>query len=101
MGTHNKGQTALILILLAAAALIFYAVTVNWGRIAQTKSMLTIAANQGASYLASEAASYGEMQKQTYLGNVNRKAFLNWQVFFAVIMVVLAIVITILTYGGG
>ena len=99
MGKHNKGQTALILILLAAAALIFYAVTVNWGRIAQTKSMLTIATNQAASYLASEAASYGEMQKQTYLRNVNRKAFLEWQVFFAVIMIVLAIIVTILSYG--
>jgi hypothetical protein len=97
---NKKGQTALILILLTAVALVFLAITLNWGRIAQTKALLTIAADQTASLLASDAASYGEMWKQTYLGNHNRKSNIDYQIILDIILVVIAIIITITTYGG-
>ncbi len=86
----NRGQTALILILLVAAALIFLAITLNWGRIAQTKVLLTIAADHSASQLASDAASYGEMQKQTYLKNTNQIKEQNG-FLISIIMLVVAI----------
>ncbi len=95
---NSKGQTAMVLILLAAAALIFYAITVNWGRIAQVKSFLTMAADESASQLASESASYGEMQKQTYLHDVNQKVETT-SVVMSLIVIVLAVIISILCWG--
>jgi len=103
--TNNKfkrGQVALVLILLAAAALIFLSITLNWGRIAQVKSMLTIAADQAVATLASDVASYGEMNKQTYLQNTNSLSELGG-ILMAILMVVVAIIvliITILTWGA-
>jgi len=96
----ESGQTALILILVAAAGLIFMAINMNWGRIAQTKSLLTIAADQSAALLASDAASYGEMEKQTWLGNVNRKSHIDWKIVIGIIIIVIAIVITICSWGS-
>ena len=98
-----KGQTSLILILLTAAALIFYAITLNWGHIAQEKALLTIAADQAAALLASEAASYGEMLKQSDLKNSNELTGLS-EIIMAIIGVVVAIIcliITVASYGGG
>ena len=90
---NSRGQTALILILLSAAALIFLSITLNWGRIAQTKSMLTIAADQSASLLASNAASYGEQQKQTNLKDANqlkgKSSF--WTAFFYFVLAIVMI----------
>jgi len=88
---NKTGQTALILILLTAAALIFLAITLNWGRIAQTKAVLSIAADQSASVLASEAASYGEMEKQTYLGNQNETSSLGGLLISIVLLVLVVI----------
>jgi hypothetical protein len=99
--TNIRGQTALILILLSAAALIFFAITVNWGHIAQTKSLVTISADQAASMMASNAASYGEMQKQQYLNNRNRKTELDWMIIIAVIVIIICIIITITSWGAG
>jgi len=62
-----KGQTALIMILVCAAALILLAITMNWGKIAQVRTMVTIAADTSAISMASGLASYGQMQKQSYL----------------------------------
>jgi Bacterial Ig domain len=89
----TSGQTALILILLTAAALIFLAITLNWGRLAQTKSLLTIAADTAGTTLASDAASYGEMQKQTYLVNENKKTSLTG-VLLGIIVLIISIVLT-------
>ena len=96
---NKSGQTALILILLAAAALIFLAITLNWGRIAQTKALLTIAADQSASLLASDAASYGEMQKQTYLNDKNRKSDFDC-ILVSIILIIIAIVCAYWTGGA-
>ena len=80
------------MILLTAAALIFLSITLNWGRIAQTKTMLSIAADQAASMLASDAASYGEMEKQTNLQDTNEISALSG-ILMDIIMIVLAIII--------
>src|SRR5258708_31171663 len=55
--------------------------------------MLTIGADQAASLLASNAASYGEMQKQTYLQNKNKLTQLTG-ILLATVAVIIAIVIT-------
>lgn len=94
----NKGQAALILILLTAAGLIFYAVILNWGRIAQEKALLTVAADQAAAYLASEGASYGQMEKAEYLKDKNELSA-STGVLMAIIMVVVAIIVTIFSWG--
>ena len=91
---NTRGQTALILILLTAAALILLAVTLNWGRIAQVKSVLTISSDVSASTLASDAASYGEMEKQTYLGNSNY----SWRIGGVVLGIILLIAAIVLLY---
>jgi hypothetical protein len=102
MGTFNKhnnrGQTSLILILLAAAALIFLAISLNWGRISQTKATLSIAADQAAALMASDVASYGEMQKQTNLNDTNQITGMTGLVF-DIIMILVIIIVTILTWG--
>jgi len=98
-----KGQIALVMILLTAAALIFLSITLNWGRLASTKTMLTVAADQAAAMLASDAASYGEMEKQTNLQDTNQVSALS-AVLMDIIMVVVAIIILIIacvTYGAG
>ena len=89
-----RGQAALILILLSAAALILLAITLNWGRIAQVKSVLTISSDVSASTLASDAASYGEMEKQTYLGNSNY----SWRIGGVVLGIILLIAAIVLLY---
>lgn len=65
---NNKGQTALILILVAALAMVFFAISLNWGTIAQIKTVTMTASTLGSSSLASSYASYGEYQIQTTLG---------------------------------
>ena len=94
--TTTQGQTSLILILMAAAALIFLAITLNWGRIAQTKAMTTIAADQSAAQLASDVASYGEMEKQTYLKGKNELSSMGG-ILMAVIGLFVAIICLIIS----
>ncbi len=96
----KRGQTALILILLTAAALILLSITLNWGRIAQSKNALTIAADQAASLLASDAASYGESQKQANLGDCNTQTYQTGGIL-AIIEFVIAIIILVYTCGAG
>ena len=98
INNDTRGQTALILILLAAAALIFLAITLNWGRVAQTKALLTIAADQSASLLASDAASYGEMMKEENLQGTNQYTG-RVGLIVAIITIIVAIVVTICSYG--
>lgn len=62
-----SGQVALILVLIIAVALIFYAVIVNLGKNTQIKTLVTIASNTAGSLLASQISSYAEMLFQEYL----------------------------------
>ncbi|GEM_PF-3229119 len=65
---NKKGQVAVILILLVAAGLIFYAITMNLGRLSQIKALTTIASNTTTSQLGSQMASYGQQISQERLG---------------------------------
>ena len=95
---NRRGQTALILILLTAAALIFLAISMNWGRIAQTKALLTVAADQSAALLASNVASYGEMEKQGNLKDINQQ-YSSTGIFLDIILIVIAVVVCIISWG--
>lgn len=63
----EKGQIAVILILVAAVGLIFYAVVFNFNRISQIKTLTMQAANASAAQMVSSMASYGESVWQVYL----------------------------------
>ena len=103
----KAGQAALVLILITAAALIFLAATLNWGRVAQLKGLVTIAADQAGTLLASDVASYGESQKQTYLQNNNSKTEFGGvveqvlMVLLFVVVIIIIIVISIFCPGAG
>jgi len=56
----RKGQVALILILIIAIAFIFFAVTLNLGKMSQKKTIVTVAANTSASLMGSLFAGYAE-----------------------------------------
>jgi hypothetical protein len=64
----NKGQVAIIIILVIAFALIFYAVSMNLGKLSISKTQTQVAAMAGASQLGSQMASYGQYLFQTQLG---------------------------------
>ncbi|MBI5150910.1 MAG: hypothetical protein HZA28_09125 [Candidatus Omnitrophica bacterium] len=97
-----KGQVAVILILVVAAALIFYAVSLNLGRISQTKVVTTIAAETGASQMASYMASMGESIFRTTLGGHTKVC--GWTGFAAAVVafviVVVAVALSVWTGGG-
>src|SRR3989338_6445485 len=92
--SKKNGQVAVILILVVAAALIFYAVSLNLGRISQTKTMTTIAADTAASTLGSYMASFGQSLFMTSLGG-DRKVC-NWTGVVAAILVVIIVIIAII-----
>ena len=95
----KRGQVAVILILVTAAALIFYAVSLNLGRMSQAKTMTTIASDTGASLLGSYMASKGQAIFQTTLGG--ERKICAWTGIMAAILVIIAIVIIIVTWGVG
>lgn len=94
---NKKGQVAVILILVTAVALIFYAVSLNFSRLSQTKTMTTIAADTGASYLASSMASYGQSVGMSIGNEDGRKCGPTGVV--GVIIAIIAIIIIIVTWG--
>ena len=93
------GQVAVILIIVVAAALIFYAVSLNLGRISQTKVMTTVAADTAASTLASYMASFGQSVFQTSLGG--KKKICGWTgIIAAILTVIIAIIAVVLVATG-
>lgn len=94
--SDKKGQVAVILILMAAAALIFYAVSLNLGRISQTKTVTTIAADTAASTLGSYMASFGQSIFKTTLGGKKRVCALT-----GIVAAVLAVIIAIIAVATG
>ena len=71
-GLNNKGQVGIIMLLVLAFALIFYAASMNIGRVSQTKTYTQTAAMAGASQLASQMSSYGQKLFQEQLGGHKR-----------------------------
>lgn len=94
----KKGQTAVILILMIAIALVIYSASLNWGRIAQIKTLTTVAANSAASGMASMVASYGEQQLQTTLGGQVEICKRTSLIVTLVVLVVVVIVAIIAPY---
>lgn len=84
--------------LVFAIALIYFAITLNWGKIAMTKTVVTVASNTAASLVASFMASYGEQVVQTTLGG-KRKICGPTQLFqiFLILIIIIVILIIILT----
>lgn len=98
----QKGQVAVVIVLVIAFALIFYAVTLNLGRVSDTKVATEIGANSGASYLASAMASYGHSLLMQQLGGERKKCSNTgfFKALISFIVVVILVVITIISYGG-
>jgi|GEM_PF-5464342 len=107
----NKGQTALIMIMVLTTALVFYSIELNWGRVADTKASTWMAVTSAASQMGSIFASYGERQMQENLlqnqawaddiqyNGGNLKHCEPTYLFVKIIVVIIVIVITILTWG--
>ena len=99
----SKGQAAVVLILVIAMVLIFYAVTLNFGYLSRTKALLTIASNTSAGMLASNVASYAQMLSSTQLKG--EESFSKFSGFAAAVIgaliVAAAIVVSVLTANPG
>lgn len=101
-GLNNKGQVGIIMLLVLAFALIFYAASMNIGHLSQTKTITQVAAMAGASQLASQMSSYGQKLFQEQLGGKKRICALTgvFMAILTIIIVIILIVITIMTMGG-
>ncbi len=95
---NKTGQVAVILILVTAIALIFYAISLNFGRLSQLKTITTIASNTGTSLLASEMASYGQKVAVEKISG-DRKRCKSSGVFRAIVIGIGAIVLAYFTVG--
>jgi hypothetical protein len=97
--SSRRGQTALVLILVIAVALVVYAASLNWARVTQYKTMTILGSNMAAANMASIVASYGEQQLQVNLGGRPKYCKrTNFMVMVAVIVIV--IIVVILTWGA-
>ena len=95
----SKGQVAIILIIMTAIALIFYAVTLNLGRMSGAKTMTTMAAEKTASVLASQMASYAQkLVKENLKGSLEvcDKTSLFTAIISMIIIIIVAVIAIIL-----
>lgn len=101
----SKGQVAIILILMTAVALIFYAVTLNLGRLSAAKTMSTLAAEQSASVLASQMASYCQkLVKENLKGRLevcDKTSLFTAIISFIIIIIIVVIAIILAPYTSG
>lgn len=95
IGKSKKGQAAVIIILITAVALIFYAASINFGRVSVVKTQTQISSAVGASQLVSQMASYGQSLFMEVLGG-KRKVCDSTSVVVAILKIVLAIIILII-----
>lgn len=89
-----SGQIAIVMILVIAAALIFYAVTLNLGDFAFSQAVVTVASNTSASMLASNMASYTQAISSTTLGG--KQKICAWTGIMAAIITIIIIIIIII-----
>lgn len=105
-GSHGPhgGQVSVILILVIAILFIFFAVILNLGKVAQTKTLVTIASNVSASFLGSSMASYTEYLYQMQLGGQDKAdtdlTVCGWTGVAAAIISIILVAIGILTAGS-
>ena len=93
----TRGTVAITLMLIIAVALVFYAITLNWGKIVQTKTIVTVASNTAASVMASLMASYGEQVVQTSLGG--EREICGWTMVFVIFLLIIIIILLIVITG--
>lgn len=94
----NRGQTAVVLILMIAIALVIYSASLNWGRVAQYKTLTTVASNTAAANMATMITSYGEQQLQVTLGG--RKEICKRTGLFALIIsLIFSIIVLVITWN--
>src|SRR3990167_5038911 len=96
----SQGQIAIILILVIAGMLIFYAVTLNFGKISQAKALTTIASNVSAGQLGSAMASYGQNLSMTNLKGKKKLCFTT-NLFTFIISMVIGALLVWATWGEG
>ncbi|MFP4473614.1 MAG: hypothetical protein ACLFPX_07125 [Candidatus Omnitrophota bacterium] len=94
-GRGKAGQVAIIMILLAAFGLLFYAASLNFGAVAQKKNSTMIAAEQAAGVMASYMASYAERLSIEYLKGdlIQCKKSSFWSSIWKVIAIVMISVV--------
>ena len=96
----RSGQVAVIVILITAIVLVFYAVTLNLGRLSQVKTVTTVASNQATSLMASQMASYSQSLFKQTLGGVKKKCRSNG-ILQALISLIVVVAIIVATGGLG
>lgn len=96
----KKGQVAVVILLIVAFALIFFAATLNLGRMGQNKVFTQVGAAQGASSLASAMASYGQSLFMQQLGG-RKKYCQSSGLLGAIIGFVIAVILTIFLWEAG
>ena len=94
-----QGQVAIILILVIAGMLIFYAVTLNFGKASQAKALTTIASNVSAGQLGSAMASYAQNLSMTQLKG-KKKLCMGTGLFGFIFAFIIAIIATIFSGQG-
>ena len=100
-GVRNKsGQVAIVIILIIAVGLIFYAATMNMGQLSQLKTTVTISANTGASMLASLMSSYGQQVFETQLDGQDKICGYTG-VFSAVLTIIAAVIAIVIIIASG
>ncbi len=99
----SRGQIAIVLMLVIAAALIFYAVSLNVGKLSHTKTLVTMASNAGASKMASQMASYGQVLFMETLGGKKRVCGLTGiaAAIVSIVVTVICIIIIAASYSAG
>ncbi len=104
-----KGQVAIILIVMTAIVIIFFAITLNLGKVAELKTMTTISSHISAAQMGSAFASYAEQLFQVRLGGeAEAGADLTlcgfsevFQIILTVLIIIIIVIICVLTFGAG
>ncbi len=105
IGGSRRGQVALLLVILIAVGLIFFAVTLNLGKIAQIRVYTTMASNTSAAFMGSLMASYAESMYQAQLGGEEEcgddLTVDKWSGLAVAILTIFAAIISVLTCQPG
>ncbi|MBF0483772.1 MAG: hypothetical protein HQL25_03590 [Candidatus Omnitrophica bacterium] len=93
----KKGQVAIILLLVAAMGLIFYAAVLNIQKSGETKTKVILAADSAASVMASELASYGQKLFKEQMGGEEEICEGSGFGFLQIIISIILVVVTVLS----
>ena len=100
----KTGQVAIILLIIIAIALIFFAVTFNLRTVTQTKILTTMSANVAAAQLGSLVASYGQALWQIKIAQGHKNLTENCKktsVLGAILKTVAMVILVILSFIPG